>query len=181
MGMYVKEQNQPWNHKQIAGNATGDNALDATSDNNIKNKVVAAKLGNTNISEIGDGTVTGAISQVNSDLSVLSNKENISYNTSVNFAFISNDTSSQDVEILPTAIYLMSYGVNGGGGSRFNGAGFFIVTVDNATLHVVTVKHIGGNITEYEGTVTHKSYNIYTFTNPRGRRMTFWRLGYITL
>ena len=35
MGIYVKEENQPWNHKQIAGNATGDNALDATSDNNI--------------------------------------------------------------------------------------------------------------------------------------------------
>lgn len=44
MGVYVKEENQPWNHKQIAGNATGDDALDATSDNNIKNKVATAKF-----------------------------------------------------------------------------------------------------------------------------------------
>lgn len=44
MGIYVKEENQPWNHKQIAGNATGDDALDATSDNNIKNKVATAKF-----------------------------------------------------------------------------------------------------------------------------------------
>ena len=45
---------------------TVDSELSSTSTNPVQNKVIASKLGDTDISSIGDGTVTGAIDEINS-------------------------------------------------------------------------------------------------------------------
>ena len=46
---------------------TVDSTLSTTSTNPVQNKVIASKLGSTDISSIGDGSVTGAISALNTD------------------------------------------------------------------------------------------------------------------
>ena len=66
-------------------------------------KAIKDKLGNTNISTIGDGTVTGAINTINADLSSKADTNKLIsgvYNNSHRYPFVYNATGNANDGLL---------------------------------------------------------------------------------
>lgn len=158
---------------EMGGAINVDATLDATSTNPIQNKGVAgvmlseleevrgttkkgfltdalatktldAKIGTTDISSVGDGTVTGAISDINGKLNITNNVFGI--NTSIGISFVSANCS-----VCVNNVYYIDAFVQLTETVPENGTLFYVVKNDNAItfnrrLDAIILNTIDGKI-----------------------------------